>query len=134
MNLLTHVRNTSETISYPYRCDSESHTAYLRAVISKSSAKHVSFVNKVLRFEPRPEGVRFVCVLGAENADYSVCSICNRLDVGGSWMEFQSMGDSSLWPASGKPMNCNFDACDSCERAMLQRIAESNRSFQEIVV
>ncbi len=129
MMLLNHVRTTSETISYPYRCDSETHCVYLRAVISKSSTMHVGFVNKVLGYEPRSENARLIRDFNCDNPDFIVCSICNRLEHGRQWMEFQELVEIGIWPANGKVMKCHFGICAECEHAINQRVAETSRSY-----
>ena len=129
MMMLNHVRATSETISFPYRCDTETHCVYLRAVVSKSSTMHVGFVNKVMEYELRPENARLVCSLSSENPDFTLCSICNRLRHENQWLEFQQLVDQEIWPADGKPMGCQFDTCANCENALRQRVAETQRSY-----
>ncbi len=129
LDLLNYVRRTSETISYPYRCDTESHSIYLRAIVSKSSSMRVGFVSKVLGYEPRPGNTRLECYCKPDDPDYSLCSICNRIDVDGAWLEFQELVEQGIWPASGKPLGCAFDTCVDCERALCQRVAETQRSY-----
>jgi len=129
MMLLNHIRSTSETISYPYRCDTETHCVYLRAIISKSSAMNVGFVNKVLGYEPRSDNARLVRTFDTNCPDFMVCSICNRLEHENNWMEFQELVEKNIWPADGKLMKCLFDTCLECEEALIQRVAETHRSY-----
>ena len=127
--LVDHVRLTSETISYPYRCDSETHCIFLRVVVSKTSNMRVGFLNKVVGREPRPFDNILVREFVTDNADFTMCSICNRLNVNKTWLEFQQLVDENVWPANGKVMRCSFDTCTNCVNAIDQRIAETRRSF-----
>jgi hypothetical protein len=128
-SLLTHVRQTSERISYPYRCHTPTHCVYLKAVVSKSSSMRVGFVNKLLGYEPRPGNARLECYTNKESPDFSLCSICNRLEHDGVWLEFQQLLEQKGWPATGRRMGCSFDTCENCENALGQRIAETQRSY-----
>ena len=127
--LLDHVRLTSETISYPYRCDTESHCVFLRAVVSKTSTMRVGFLNKVLGYEARPAGTRLVREFVTNAADFSMCSICNRINHLDQWVEFQQLVEMEVWPAKGKTMRCEFEACPDCNASISQRIAETKRSY-----
>jgi len=127
--LLEHVRLTSETISYPYRCDTESHCVFLRAVVSKTSTMRVGFLNKVLGYEARPTGTRLVREFVTESADFCMCSICNRVNHNDRWIEFQQLVETNAWPANGKIMRTQFEACKDCNNSIGQRIAETKRSY-----
>ena len=127
--LVDHVRLTSETISYPYRCDSETHCIFLRVVVSKTSTMRVGFLNKVVGRELRPFDNILVREFVTDKADFTMCSICNRLNLDENWLEFQQLVDQNMWPANGKVMRCCFDTCANCVNAIDQRIAETRRSF-----
>lgn len=127
--VLNHVRETSETISYPYRCDTETHCVFLRVIVSKSTSTRVGFLNKVVGYEPRPINTKLVRNFVTDGADYTMCSICNRLNYKDAWREFQELVNSGIWPASEKVMDCSFDTCPDCVNAIHQRIAETHRTY-----
>lgn len=129
--LVTHVRTTSETISFPYRCDNETHCIYLRAVVLMSSSRRVGFHNKITGYDPRPVGTRLLRTFVTQHFDYKNCSICNRLsnDPHTGWHEFQALVETGQWPCDGQPMRCAFDICDDCDMAVKQRLSETLRSF-----
>lgn len=127
--LLEHVRLTSETISYPFRCDTETHCVFLRAVVSRTSSMRVGFLNKVMGYEPRPLGNRLIRKFVTVDSDFTMCSICNRLYHDEQWIEFQQLVESQVWPANGKEMRCSFDTCKNCVTSINQRMAETRRSF-----
>jgi len=133
-DLVEHVRSTSETISFPYRCDSETHSVYLRAVVFLSSSKNVGFLNKVTGYDTRPVGIKLVRIFVNENDDYRCCSICNRFSKSEhentEWYEFQTMVETGLYVASTMPMRCIYDVCTDCESAVRQRMSETIRSFE----
>ncbi len=131
--LLEHVRETSETISFPYRCDTETHCVFLRAIVSKSSSKRVGFLNKVMGYEPRHAGIRLVQRVATDHSDFTVCSICNRLSHNDTWQEFQQLVDQRAWPGNNKVMHCSFDSCSDCVNAISQRVAETQRSYNRKV-
>ncbi len=132
-NLVEHVRSTSETISFPFRCDGESHSVYLRTMVFLSSAKNVGFVNRVTGYDSRPAGIKLVREFVDENHEYRCCSICNRLSRDDAentvWEEFQTLVDSGKYTATETPMRCVFDVCSDCERAVTQRMNETLREF-----
>ena len=131
--LVEHVRTTAETISFPYRCDSETHLVYLRVVVFLSSSKNVSFLNKVTGYDARHAGVRLIREYVFEDIDYKNCSICNRLCNPATiddWQEFQTLIENHHWPETNKTMRCAFDVCNDCEQALKQRMAETLRAFE----
>ena len=134
MRLVEHVRATSETISFPYRCDNDTHCIYLRTVVFLSSSKRVGFLNKVTGYDERPAGVRLIRQFDVGESDYYNCSICNRFtdadSEGGGWHEFQTLVETKKWPAAGRVMKCNFDICGDCDRSVSQRIDETLRTFE----
>ena len=136
--ILKHVRDTSETIGFPFRCDSETHSVYQRCVVFLSSSKRVAFVNRLIGMDQRPAGVRWVRSAfdnsSGESADYQCCSLCNRLKVKpDDWVEFQQLVDEQHWSGDGQSMRCDMDVCPDCERAIDQRIAETRRPHNEQV-
>ena len=129
-SVLDHVRATSETVSFPYRCDTDTHYVFMRAVVFKSSSRRVGFLNRIIGREPRATGVRMLRAHVLELADFTACSICSRLKHGEEWIEFQQLVERGLWPPDERIMRCALDTCPDCENAVAQRIAESRRSFE----
>lgn len=133
-SLIEHVRLTSETISYPYRCDTETHCVFLRAVVSRTSSTRVGFLNKMLGYEPRPADSRLIRKYVTDESDFTMCSICNRLEHDERWFEFQQLVELQLWPANGKEMRCSFHTCINCATSINQRMAEARRSFDSKMI
>ncbi len=135
--ILNHIRETSETIGFPFRCDSDTHSVYQRCVVFMSSSRRVAFVNRLIGMDKRPTGVRWVRrsfeKSNTESADFQCCSICNRLKVQSDlWLEFQQLVDQQKWPGDSHPMSCEMNVCPDCEKGIDQRIQETRRPHSEI--
>lgn len=126
--VLNHVRATAETVSFPYRCDTETQCKYHRNIVFQSSSRRVAFLNKLVGTEERPTGTRWNRIFVLKNGEYICCSICNRVRHDDIWKEFQQLVDADVWPRGGKPMHCSLTVCTDCERGVNQRIAETLRS------
>ncbi len=128
--ILDHVRSSSETTSFPFRCDSETHRVYQRCVVFMSSSRRVAFVNRLIGMDPRPSGVRWVRHSSDSNSasDFACCSMCNRLKVQEQrWIEFEQLVDEKGWASDGASMQCLMTVCGDCESGVLQRLHESQR-------
>jgi len=133
--ILTHVRETNSTITFPYRCDSDTSTYYYRVHVSNSNRKFVVFASDLLDKDRRPGGVIWTKNFNSESLEepsYPVCSVCGRIDLMDEWFEFQQLVDDKRWPASGKTMQCKHGLCDFCENAVLQRITDATMHIDQL--
>jgi hypothetical protein len=133
VRVLDYVRDSSETISFPFRCDSETHHVYQRCVVFMSSSRRVAFVNRMVGKDPRPSGVRWVRNVSnnSQSADFLCCSICNRLsNQNNGWTEFQQLVEENTWSGEGAAMQCSMTVCPECENGVVQRISETRRPTQ----
>ncbi len=133
VSVLHHVRQSSETVSFPFRCDSSTHTVYQRCIVFLSSSRRVAVMNRLIGKDRRPVGIEWdrknITPENADAADFVCCSLCSRLNTPGSrWVDFQQLVDERRWPASGRTMICTTDVCGDCVKAIEQRIAETLRS------
>ncbi len=125
--ILAHVRKHNSSITFPYRCDSDTCTYHYQALISKSNEKYVVFASNLLDRDLRPNGVVWKKRFRSKSENrchHPVCSVCGRVEMDDEWYEFQQLVDDKRWSAFGETMDCEHELCEFCENAVLQRVSD----------
>ncbi len=125
--ILQHVRTSRDTVTFPFRCDTQVASKFFSLTASVSTARHVLFFNKLLGVDPRPEGIEWLRRTTNAAGSLPVCSICNQIRIEGVWRHFQEGVELGLWPAHGSEMPCSSTVCEKCERGVHQRIRQAER-------
>lgn len=133
--IVEHVRENNSTITFPYRCDSDTCTYHYQALISKSKFKYVVFASNLLDRDERPGGVVWNKTFAGHNTHGNsrpVCSVCGKIGLDDAWFEFQQLVDDKRWPAEATEMQCHHDLCFFCENAVLQRIHDAEMHLDHV--
>lgn len=115
--LLSLARLRKSPVERPYRCDSPHVRRFMQMNIIPEETKLVRMEHILVREEQRVVTVEIhLAPRVAENL-YRRCSICCRVDFGGTWTEPdnppESWGDAPL-----RPLQVIYAVCEECQRLL----------------
>jgi hypothetical protein len=119
--LFRRVRETTKTVSIPFRCDSSNFRRYMTMRISTFSHGELTFDNILLDQQPRAAVDLSAIAPSSKDNCVSMCSWCNRIALDdGQWVEAEVAIDKKTLFADTPPSVISHGLCSDCDHRLTQ--------------
>jgi hypothetical protein len=117
--LFARVAQTRRAITFPIRCDGAVRRRFLDLTIAPGASGGFALSSVLVRSEARQPILLFDRAARRREDSVTVCSWCQRLEVGGKWLEVEdAVTVLRLFERDDMPV-VTSSVCDACERFML---------------
>jgi hypothetical protein len=120
-SLLDVVRRTQRTVSFQYRCDSPDLRRFMRMTVSPVRHAGVVFESVLIRSEQRDRAVHMRYAGIAVHPMVLRCSMCNRLQFRGEWMDIAEAFKRGEVLNTEIPIRVAYTVCEPCGESISSR-------------
>ena len=126
--LISAVRITKEAVHISFRCDSPEKMRFLEMQLFPLMDDGIAFHNILLREKTKEEGFTAEIIAIMAQAGFSMCSSCNRINVGGEWMELvDALKERKI---EGTTLIAHYGMCSECATSLNKSIEDLKKSIK----